>query len=66
MGGWIRVEVECGRIRHIAPGFIRNNRDVIAYLALIRIAFERIERIAHCNVRRPRNPSICAVGVEQL
>src|SRR4029077_3154644 len=32
-----RVEVESGRIRHVAPGIVRNNCDVIAYLALVRI-----------------------------
>ena len=54
----VRVEVECRRISHVATGFVRYNRNVIAYLALVRIAFERIKRIAYGNVSRPGNASI--------
>lgn len=62
-----RVEVERGGIGDIAAGVIRNNRDIIAYLALIRRpAFPRIECGAYLDVRRPRCARICTVGVEQL
>ena len=54
----IRVEVESRRIRHIAPGLVRYDRDVVAYLALVRIAFERIKWIAYGNVSRPGNAGI--------
>src|SRR2546427_469070 len=36
-----RVEVERSRIRHITTGMIRNDGDVVAYLVLVRPAFER-------------------------
>ena len=39
----VRVEVECRRISHVATGFVRYNRNVIAYLALVRIALRRIK-----------------------
>ena len=39
----VRVEVECRRISHVATGFVRHNRNVIAYLALVRIALRRIK-----------------------
>jgi len=38
-----RVEVERGGICHIGSGVIRYERDVVAYLVLLRIAFERRE-----------------------
>ena len=60
----IRVEVESGRIRYISACSVRNDRDVVAYLALVRIAFERIERIAHLRVRRPGNAAVRAERVE--
>ena len=66
MGRWVRVEVERGGIRYVTACFIGNDRDIIAYLALVRIAFERIKRIAHCNVGRPRHASVGAKGIEQL
>ena len=47
----VRVEVECRRISHVATGFVRYNRNVIAYLALVRIALEGVKRITHCNIR---------------
>ena len=59
-----RVEVESGRIRHIATGAVRHDGDVIAYLALIRPAFERIKRIAHRDIRRPGNAAVGAVRIE--
>ena len=39
----VRVEVECGRISHIAARLVGNNGDVIAYLVLIRITLRRIK-----------------------
>ncbi len=39
----VRVEVECGRISHVAAGFVRYNRNIIAYLALVRITLRRIK-----------------------
>jgi hypothetical protein len=59
-----RVEVESRRIRHVASGVIRNNRNVIAYLALVRVTFEGIKRVAHRDVRRPRHTGIRAPGIE--
>ena len=39
----VRVEVECRRISHVATGFVRHNGDIVAYLALVRIALRRIK-----------------------
>jgi len=39
----VRVEVECGRIRDVPAGFVRNDCDIIADLVLIRIALRRIK-----------------------
>ena len=61
-----RVEVERGGICHIASRVIRHNGDVIAYLALVRPAFQRIKGVAYRYVRRPGHAAIGAVGVEQL
>jgi hypothetical protein len=60
----VRVKVERRRIRHIATGVVRNNGDVIAYLVLLRIAFERGKRIAHRDVRRPSDAAVGTPGVE--
>ena len=60
------IEVECGRIRHIASCVIRHDCNVITYLVLVRPAFKRIEKVAYLYVSRPGNPSIGAVGIEQL
>ena len=62
----VRVEVKRGRIRHVTPGVVGHNGDVITYLALVRIAFKRIKRIADRNVRRPGNASVSAIGIEKL
>jgi len=61
-----RIEVECGRIRHIAASVVGHDRKVIAYLSLHRIAFERIKRITHRNIRRPCHAAVSAPGVKQL
>jgi len=58
------VEVESGGIGRIAARIVRNNGDVIAYLALIRIAFERIKRIAHRDVSRPGDARVSAERIE--
>ena len=47
----VRVEVEGRRVSNITPGLVRYDRDVVAYLALVWIALEGVERIAHRNVR---------------
>ena len=62
----VRIEVECGRIRHVASGIVRHDRNVIAYLLLHRIAFERSKRIADRDVGCPCQATVSAPGVEQL
>ena len=61
-----RIEVVGSRICHVTAGVIGYNGDVITYLVLVRIAFERSKRIAHCHIGRPGDAAIGAVGVEQL
>jgi len=61
-----RVEVKCGSIRHIAARFVGNNGDVVANLALVRIALEGVECIAHSNVNRPGDAGVGAIRIEQL
>ena len=58
------VEVERGGVSHVGAGFIRDDRDIIAYLALVRITFEWIKRIAHRHVRCPGNAGISAEGIK--
>ena len=60
----VRVEVESGRVRHVATGFIGDNGDVVADLALVRIAFGRIKRGTHRDVGRPGRASVGAVRIE--
>ena len=60
----VRVKVERGRIRHVAARVIRNDGDVVADLVLVRIAFERIKRIADRNVGRPGHAGISTIGIE--
>ena len=60
------VDVKCGRVRYVTTSFIGNHCNVIADLALVRIAFEWIERIAHGHIRRPRHASIGTKGIKQL
>jgi len=62
----VRVDVKCGRVRYVTTSFIGNHCNVIADLALVRIAFEWIERIAHGHIRRPRHASIGTKGIKQL
>ena len=63
---WVRVEVEGGRVSHVASGIVGNDGNVIAYLILIRIAFERVKWIADCHVGRPSHAGVDAEGIEQL
>ena len=44
------VEVKRSRIRHVGSGFVRYDRDIIAYLVLVGITFVRIKRSADCYV----------------
>jgi len=60
------VEIERGRIRCVGTRVIGNNGNVIAYLVLLWIAFERSKRIAHGNVGRPCDAAIRAERIEQL
>ena len=60
----VRVEVECGRERHIASGIVGNDGDVVADLALVWIALERVKQIARWHIGRPGNTGIRAKGVE--
>lgn len=62
----VRIEVECGRIRHVASGIVRHDRNVIAYLVLYGVAFKRGKRIADRDVGRPCHAAVSAPGVEQL
>lgn len=62
----LRINIESGGIGNVASGVIRHNRDVIAYLLIVRKTCLRIEGIAHCNIRCPGNTTISAPGIEQL
>jgi hypothetical protein len=62
----VRVEVKRGGVRYIAARLIGNNGDVISDLALVRVALEGVERIAHSNVSRPADAGIGAKGIKQL
>ena len=60
------IEVKGGRVSYVASGLVRYHRDIIAYLALVRIAFEWIKRIADRNVRRPGHAGVSAKRIEKL
>jgi hypothetical protein len=62
----VRVEIERGRVRYIAPGIIRHDGDVIAYLILLRPAFGGIKWLTDRHVGRPGRAGVCAIGIEQL
>lgn len=62
----IRIKVERSGIRYIASRFVRDDGDIVPYLILIRIAFERVERIAHRNVSRPGYTGVSAKRIKQL
>ncbi len=61
---WIKVERS--RVGYVTACVIRYHRDVIADLALVRIALLRIKQIAHRDVGRPGDPAIRAPRIEQL
>ena len=60
----VRVEVKRGGIGDIASGVVRHNGDVIAYLALVWVAFKRIKRDAYLDVGRPSHAAVRAPGVK--
>ena len=60
------IEVKRSRIRHVAPSIIGDDSDIVAYLVLIRVAFERIKRIANRHIGSPSDAAISAPGIEQL
>jgi len=60
----IRIEIESRRIRHIAARSVRHNCDVIAYLALVRVAFKRVEGLTYRYVSRPGNAAIGTPGIK--
>ena len=62
----LRIFVEGGGVRHAAAGIVRHNRDVIAYLLILRETCLRIERIAHLDIRGPGCAAIGTPGIEQL
>jgi hypothetical protein len=62
----VRVEVKSRGVRHVTTGIVRNDRDIVAYLVLVRIAFEGIKRIAYRHIRRPGHASVSTKGIEQL
>ena len=59
-----RVKVEGGRIRYIPARIVGDNGNIITYLALVRIAFERIKRGTHRDVGRPGYSGVGAVRIE--
>jgi len=60
------VEIEGSWIGNIPSRVIRHDRNIIAYLVLLRPTFERVKGIAHRHVRRPGKTAIHAVRIEQL
>ena len=47
----VRVEVKRGGICYVAARLVRNNGDIVTYLALVRVALERVKRVTYSNVR---------------
>jgi len=62
----IGIEVKSGRVSHVTSGLVRYNCDIVPYFILVRIALERIERIAYCNVSRPGHAGVSAKRIKQL
>ena len=60
----VGIEIECGGIRDVPAGVIRNDSDVIANLTLVRITFERVKRTANGHVSRPGNTGIGAIRIK--
>ena len=61
-----RVEIEGRRVGNISSRVVRHDGDVIPYLVLHRVPFERRERSAHRDVRSPCDAAIRAERIEQL
>ena len=61
-----RIKVKRSRIRHVTASQVGYDGDVIPYLILVRPAFLRIERVAHCYIGRPGNTGIRAIRIKQL
>ena len=61
-----RVKVVGCRVGNVSSGVIRHDGDIIAYLVLLRPAFERSKGTAHCYVRRPGKSAVGTVRIEQL
>ena len=62
----IWIEIKSGGVSHVTPGLVRYNCDIVPYLILVRIAFERVERIAHRNVSGPGHAGVSAKRIKQL
>ena len=62
----VRIEVKRSRIRHIAPSIVGDDGDIIAYLILIRIPFERIKWVANRHIGSPSDAGVSAIGIEKL
>jgi hypothetical protein len=60
----VRIEIECGRVCHVASSVVGHDRNVIAYLLLYRPALMGIECIADGDVRCPGDSPIRAPGIE--
>ena len=60
----VRIEVERGRVSDVPTSLIGNDGNVIAYLILVRIAFLRVKRVAHRDVRRPGHTRVGAIGIK--
>jgi hypothetical protein len=60
----IRIKVKRGGVSHVAARFIGNDRDVISYFVLVRIAFKWDKWITYRHVRRPRHAGIGAKGIK--
>ena len=60
----VRIDVVSCGIRDVAAGIVRYNRDVIAYLLILRETCLRIERIAGRYIRSPGHATISAPGIE--
>jgi len=58
------IEVKGRGVRNVTAGFIGNDGDIVAYLVLIWVAFERIKRTGDRHVRRPGNTRIGAPGIK--
>ena len=58
------VEVVGGRVGNVASGVIGYDGNVVAYLVLLRPAFQRSERLTDRYIRRPGSTTVRAIRVE--